>query len=65
MQVPFLIGYIIESGYEGTVCNWAVEKYGGGPTGLWVMLFIFSKIPELFDTVFIVLRKRPLIFLHW
>eukprot|EP00122_Pirum_gemmata_P011475 Pgem_evm2s10633 len=36
-----------------------------GPSGMWTTLFIFSKIPELFDTMFIVLRKRPLIFLHW
>ena len=24
---------------------------------MWVMLFIFSKVPELVDTVFIVFRK--------
>jgi len=30
----------------------------------YVYLFCLSKIPELFDTVFIVLRKRPLIVLH-
>lgn len=31
----------------------------------WVYLFCLSKIPELVDTLFIVLRKRPLIFLHY
>ena len=29
------------------------------------ILFVFSKIPELFDTAFIVLRKQRLILLHW
>ena len=28
-------------------------------------MFIFSKIPELWDTFYIVARKRPLLFLHW
>ncbi|KAF2898695.1 hypothetical protein ILUMI_07480, partial [Ignelater luminosus] len=31
----------------------------------WTYMFILSKLPELGDTVFIVLRKQPLIFLHW
>lgn len=28
-------------------------------------MFALSKVPELGDTVFIILRKQPLIFLHW
>ncbi|XP_055603685.1 elongation of very long chain fatty acids protein 6 [Uranotaenia lowii] len=34
-------------------------------SGFWTWLFVLSKLPELGDTVFIVLRKQPLIFLHW
>jgi len=39
--------------------------YGSGSTGYWVFAFIFSKIPELFDTFFLVVHKKPVIFLHW
>ena len=28
-------------------------------------MFVLSKIPEFIDTIFILLRKQPLIFLHW
>jgi elongation of very long chain fatty acids protein 6 len=36
-----------------------------GLSGYWTFLFLFSKILEFGDTLFIVLRKRRLIFLHW
>ncbi len=63
--MPYLIAHLLEHGFEYVVCNKAVNTWGSGPSGLWVMLFMYSKIPELIDTIFIVIRKKPLIFLHW
>jgi len=34
-------------------------------SGFWTWMFVLSKVPELGDTIFIVLRKQQLIFLHW
>lgn len=33
--------------------------------GFWFMLFAFSKFVEFGDTFFLVVKKKPVIFLHW
>ena len=58
-------------GFIFTVCGGVYngkqgsEYFTTGPTGLWVGLFIYSKLPELLDTAFLVIQKKPVIFLHW
>lgn len=50
-------------GIKGTVCH--MEYFTSPVSNFWSMVFIMSKVPELIDTAFIVLRKQKLIFLHW
>lgn len=63
--LPSLLYYLLTDTFDSTICSNPNDTWGKGPSGLWVQLFIFSKIPELFDTFFIVARKKPLMFLHW
>lgn len=63
--VPHLLANIGSMSLGETICRPAGADWGEGACGLWVQLFIFSKIPELWDTFYIVARCRPLLFLHW
>lgn len=47
-----------------TLCVDPTSIYGGSAM-VWTQLFVLSKFAELFDTFFIVVHKKPLIFLHW
>ncbi|ELV11642.1 elongation of very long chain fatty acids protein 3 [Tupaia chinensis] len=54
---------ILTGGLKQTVCfspfiDNSIVKF-------WSCLFVLSKVIELGDTAFIILRKRPLIFIHW
>jgi len=55
--VPHLLHTIATKPFRDTICTDPESAYGEGAVGLWVMLFIFSKVPELVDTFFIVTRK--------
>lgn len=51
-------------GLESTVCGHPVFM-GYGFIGVMMLLFIWSKLFELIDTVFLVAKKADVIFLHW
>ncbi|KAK6054360.1 GNS1/SUR4 family protein [Cooperia oncophora] len=53
------------SGTNSFVYSVCTASYAQGVTGFWTEQFAMSKVAELLDTAFIVLRKRPLLFLHW
>lgn len=61
--MPELVYVINKYGWEFSVCNPSYVYYS--PTAFWTCLFALSKVYELGDTIFIVLRKQQLIFLHW
>jgi hypothetical protein len=64
-SVPPMLQLLYRDGLYATTCEPMKDKTDFGPHALSLWLFTLSKIPELGDTIFIVLRKKPLILLHW
>ncbi|XP_028287856.1 elongation of very long chain fatty acids protein 6-like [Parambassis ranga] len=59
----YMLHVITNSGFKQSVCD--NSFYSAPITKFWAYAFVLSKAPELGDTVFIILRKQRLIFLHW
>ncbi|KAM9281993.1 very long chain fatty acid elongase 3 [Cariama cristata] len=59
-QMAFILS---TKGFKQSVCSQSF--YVHPISKFWVYLFVLSKLVELGDTMFIVLRKKQLIFLHW
>ncbi|KAH9597976.1 ELO family [Trypanosoma melophagium] len=56
---------VIPGSLYNSACYWNRGMFFDGSVGFWVAAFILSKIPEMMDTAFLVLQKKPVIFLHW
>ncbi|CAG7825357.1 unnamed protein product [Allacma fusca] len=50
------------NGFHQSVCS---RDGHNAATAFWALLMTWSKLVELGDTAFIILKKQPLIFLHW
>ncbi|KAG8435105.1 hypothetical protein GDO86_013163 [Hymenochirus boettgeri] len=59
----YMVHILFTSGFKQSVCDRGF--YSGPVSKFWSYAFVLSKVPELGDTLFIVLRKQRLIFLHW
>ncbi|KEG07831.1 putative fatty acid elongase [Trypanosoma grayi] len=50
---------------EGSTSENLLHKDFNGPRAFFMAVFMYAKVPELADTVFLVLQKKPVSFLHW
>ncbi|OXB68170.1 hypothetical protein ASZ78_012268 [Callipepla squamata] len=60
---PYMLYVLMTKGLKQSVCDQSF--YIGPVSKFWAYAFVLSKAPELGDTIFIILRKQKLIFLHW
>ena len=60
--VPERLDVLWANGWSYSLCT---TIHYTGPVAYWSHLFVLSKVYELGDTIFIVLRKQKLTLLHW
>lgn len=63
--LPPLLHNLATMSVRDNLCTYPEERYARGSAGFWGQTFVYSKFFELIDTLFIIVHKKPLIFLHW
>lgn len=53
--------FVLRDGFLNSMCNARTDNV----TAFWVFVFLMSKFAELGDTLFLVAKKRNVMFLHW
>lgn len=61
--LPHYASNLVEMGWTGSLCM-SARAYSCGDTGVYITLFIYSKLVELGDTIFLILKGRAVSFLH-
>jgi len=62
--LPSLLNYPYVHGPYKTFCDPDQMRFDG-PVGFWLWVFLLSKYLEFLDTLWLILRKKNVIFLHW
>ncbi|KAL0528521.1 LOW QUALITY PROTEIN: putative GNS1/SUR4 family [Leishmania shawi] len=55
----------VRGGLFTSLCYWNRNIFEDGATAFWLLTFNLSKIPELMDTVLLLLKRKPIPFIHW
>ncbi|KAG5509727.1 hypothetical protein GH5_05590 [Leishmania sp. Ghana 2012 LV757] len=55
----------VRGGLYTSLCYWNRNIFEDGATAFWLLTFNLSKIFELMDTVFLLLKHKPVPFIHW
>lgn len=59
-EIPLLLSH-----YKDLKCTICIPQLEIGPSAFWQVMFTLSKFVEFGDTFLLVVRKKPVIFLHW
>lgn len=65
VTVKLMVYNMRNRGFYQTTCFFDKHVVYDGEYAFWIFTFLLSKIPEMMDTVMLVLQKKPIIFLHW